>query len=119
MTKGRSEDLLDMHNYRIEKLPKREKSGFERWLALAGPLLALSAFILFAFVIKLPFLQDIDPAGLVSAEAKKAFEKLGASGFTRTNELMLAIFVAGIILWITEAIPNYLTSLIIIVSLVL
>ncbi|NTW26216.1 MAG: sodium:sulfate symporter, partial [Lentimicrobium sp.] len=108
-----------MRNYRIEKLPKREKSGFERWLTIIGPILAVISFILFAFVIKLPFLQHIDPAQLVSEEAKKAFEKLGSMAFTRSNEMMLAIFIAGIILWMTEAIPNYLTSLIIIVSLVL
>jgi solute carrier family 13 (sodium-dependent dicarboxylate transporter), member 2/3/5 len=112
-------DPLDMRNYRIEKLPKREKSGFERWLAIIGPIMAVLSFILFAFVIKLPFLQHIEPAQLVSEEAKKAYEKLGALAFTRSNEMMLAIFIAGIILWITEAIPNYLTSLIIIVSLVL
>ncbi|MBW6491403.1 MAG: DASS family sodium-coupled anion symporter [Lentimicrobium sp.] len=112
-------DLLDMQNYRIEKLPKRQKTGFERWLAIVGPVLAVLSFILFAFVIKLPFLQDIDSAQLVSDEAKKAFEKLGSFQFTRMNEFMLAIFIAGIILWITEAIPNYLTSLIIIVSMVL
>ncbi|HPG34015.1 MAG TPA: SLC13 family permease, partial [Lentimicrobium sp.] len=112
-------DPLDMHNYRIEKLPKREKSGFERWLSIIGPVLAILSFILFAFVIKLPFLQEIDPSKLVSAEAKKAYEKLGALAFVRTNEMMLAVFIAGIILWITEAIPNYLTSLMIIVGLVL
>lgn len=112
-------DPLDMHNYRIEKLPKREKSGFERWLAIAGPILAILAFVLFGFVLKLPFLQNIDPAQLVSDEALKAWDKLGPEGFIRSNEMMLAIFLAGIILWITEAIPNYLTSLIIIVSLVL
>lgn len=32
---------------------------------------------------------------------------------------MLAIFVAGLILWMTEAIPNYLTSLVIILAIVL
>ncbi|KAF0204048.1 MAG: sodium/sulfate [Bacteroidetes bacterium] len=112
-------DPLDMQNYRIEKLPKREKSGFEKWLAFVGPILAVLSFILFAFVIKLPFLQDIDSLQLVSEEAKKAYEKLGPVAFTRTNEMMLAIFIAGIILWITEAIPNYLTSLILIVTLVL
>lgn len=32
---------------------------------------------------------------------------------------MLAIFAASIILWITEAIPNYLTSLIVILAMVL
>jgi anion transporter len=112
-------DPLDMQNYRIEKLPKREKTGFEKWLAIIGPILAVLSFILFAFVIKLPFLQDIDSLQLVSEEAKKAYEKLGPVAFTRTNEMMLAIFIASIILWITEAIPNYLTSLILIVTLVL
>ena len=41
-------DPLDMNNYRIEKLPKRDKSKFEKWLAILGPILALAAFILFA-----------------------------------------------------------------------
>lgn len=114
-----SYDPLDMKNYRIERLPVREKSHFEKWLALAGPVLALAAFILFGYWIKLPFLQDVDPTKLVSAEAKAAFKVLGAEGFSRTNELMLAIFMASLILWVTEAIPNYLTSLILIVTLVL
>lgn len=112
-------DPLDMHNYRIEKLPKRPKSSFEKWLAITGAPLAIIAFILFAYVIKVPFLQDIDSASLVSEAAKKAFNSLGQLGFIRSNELMLAIFAAAIILWITEAIPNYLTSLILIISLVL
>lgn len=116
---GNSFDPLDMHNYRIEKLPKRQKSNFERYLAMAGPPLALIAFILFGFVIKLPFLQEIDASTLVDAAARKAFDKLGPEAFIRSNYLMLAVFAASIILWITEAIPNYLTSLILIVGLVL
>ena len=39
--------------------------------------------------------------------------------FIRINYAMLAIFVAAIILWITEAIPNYLTSLLVILGIVL
>lgn len=112
-------DLLDMHHYRIEKLPKRDKTHFEKWLAMIGGPLAIIAFILFAFIIKVPFLQDIDPTRLVSEEARKAFAKLGSEAFSRSNEMMLAIFVASLILWMTEAIPNYLTSLILIVALVL
>lgn len=112
-------DPLDMHNYRIEKLPKRQKGGVEKWLAIIGPFLAVAAFILFAFVIDLPFLQNIDPSSLVSKEAIKAFEKLGPSEFTRSNQMMLGIFLFSIILWMTEALPNYLTSLILIVGLVL
>ena len=31
-------DPLDMNNYKVEKLPKMEKSGFEKWMArLGGP----------------------------------------------------------------------------------
>ncbi len=112
-------DPLDMHNYRIEKLPKREKSKLEKWLAVIGPILAIAAFILFAYVIKLPFLESINPSELVSESAKKAYDKLGSAVFIRNNEFMLAIFVASIILWMTQAIPNYLTSLILIIGLVL
>lgn len=112
-------DPLDMQNYRIEKLPKREKSKLEKWLAVVGPILAIAAFILFAYVIKLPFLESINPSELVSESAKKAYEKLGAAAFIRNNEFMLAIFAASIILWMTQAIPNYLTSLILIIGLVL
>ncbi|HAQ65176.1 MAG TPA: sodium:sulfate symporter [Bacteroidales bacterium] len=111
-------DPLDMNNYRIEKLPKREKGKGEKWMAILGPPLALLLFLLFAFVIKLPFLDHIDPE-VLSESARKAFDKVGPEMFARNNAWMLAIFVAAIILWITEAIPNYLTSLILIISLVL
>ncbi|MCK7581872.1 MAG: anion permease [Chromatiales bacterium] len=111
-------DLLDMHNYRIEKLPKRSKGNFEKWLTIIGPPLAIISFVLFAFIIKLPFLQDIDPARLTE-EAKKVFDKIGPEAFSRTNAIMLGIFLGSIILWIIEAIPNYLTSLIVIIALVL
>jgi len=111
-------DLLDMHNYRIEKLPKRKKGTFEKWLTYIGPPLAIISFILLAFVFKLSFLQQIDPAHLTEG-AKKVFDKIGPEAFSRNNAFMLAIFVAGLILWITESLPNYLTSLILIVTLVL
>jgi len=112
-------DPLDMHQYRIEKLPKREKGTFEQWLAIAGPALALAAFILFAYVIKLPFLQSIDASHVITSTAKQTLEKVGIEQFIRNNEFMLAIFVASIILWMTQAIPNYLTSLMLIIGLVL
>ena len=111
-------DPLDMHNYRIEKLPKRKKGAFETWLTYIGPPLAIASFVFFAFILKMPFLQQIDPAHLTEA-AKKVYDKIGPAGFSRSNAVMLGIFVAGLILWITEALPNYLTSLILIVTLVL
>ncbi|MGN1232159.1 MAG: SLC13 family permease [Candidatus Cryptobacteroides sp.] len=88
-------DPLDMNNYRIEKLPKMQKSTFEKWMAIAGGPLAILAFVLFNWVIDIDFLQ------------------------TQAETSMLAIFVAGLILWMTEAIPNYLTSLVIILAIVL
>ena len=111
-------DPLDMHNYRVEKLPVRTKVGFERWLELTGGPIAAVAFILLLFVVKLPFLEQIDP-GILGKTAAARFDELGAAEFSRVNAAMLAIFVAAIILWITEAIPNYLTSLMVIISLVL
>lgn len=112
-------DPLDMHNYRVEKLPKRIKTPVEKWLAIIGPPLALLAFIYFGFLAELTFLRDLDPSSIVSKTALKAIEKNGFEAFIRSNYLMMAIFAASIILWMTEAIPNYLTSLILIISLVL
>lgn len=111
-------DPLDMHNYRIEKLPKREKTSFEKWLAIIGTPLAIVVFVLFAFVVDIPFLQDINPEGLAD-KAHKEFIRIGAEAFTQHNAYMLAIFLSSIILWLTQAIPNYQTSLILIISLVL
>jgi sodium-dependent dicarboxylate transporter 2/3/5 len=112
-------DPLDMHNYRVEKLPKREKSNFERWLGIVGVPLAIISFILFAFFIEFPFLQNIDSESIVSERALKEYLRIGADAFSRSNAYMLAIFIASIILWMTQAIPNYQTSLILIISLVL
>jgi solute carrier family 13 (sodium-dependent dicarboxylate transporter), member 2/3/5 len=112
-------DPLDMHNYRIERLPKRDKSNFEKWLAIAGVPLSVIAFVMFAFVIELPFLQNIQLENLVSEKAQTEFLRIGAEAFGRHNAYMLSIFLASIILWMTQAIPNYQTSLILIISLVL
>ncbi|HOT97050.1 MAG TPA: SLC13 family permease [bacterium] len=112
-------DPLDMRNYRMEQLPKREKGKFASRVAAAGPFLAVAAFLLFAFGFEIPFLQNIDAATLSSSSAKAAYAKLGAAAFTRSNEMMLAIFVVSFILWGTEALPNYLTGLIVLIALVL
>lgn len=112
-------DPLDMHNYRVEKLPKREKTEFEKKITVLGPILAFAVFILFAFVIKLPFLYAVNPSDIISNGAKEAYETIGFDAFIRNNEYMLAIFCAAIILWMTQSIPNYLTSLMLIAAVVL
>lgn len=113
-------DILDMHNYRMEKLPTRQKSKFEKLLVKIGAPLAILVFILLQYVVNIPFLDtlNIHPDTL-SDSAKLVYERLGPEHFSAANVSMLAIFVASIILWMTEAIPNYQTSLILIISLVL
>lgn len=135
-------DPLDMNNYKIEKLPKMEKSSFEKWMARLGGPLAILAFVLVYWVVDIPFIDNLKesdfiptevvteaPDGTVSVETpqpaqnvKKAVNFIKAHGFedfTRANYAMLAIFLAAIILWITESIPNYLTALMVILGLVL
>jgi len=111
-------DPLDMKNYRIEKLPKMQKSGFERWMSILGGPLSVVMFVLIYWFSDISFLNEISTEGL-SDTALQRLQALGTDGFSRINYAMLAIFVAAIILWITEAIPNYLTSLIVILSIVL
>jgi len=111
-------DPLNMHNYRIERLPKRLKSRAEKYLANSGGPLAIVLFIVIYIIFKPAYLLNIDPASL-SDYARAVFDARGAEEFSRINIAMLAIFGVGLVLWITEAIPNYLTSLILIISLVL
>ena len=149
-------DPLDMNNYKLEKLPKMQKSGFEKILQRIGAPLAILAFVFIYWFADISFINNIDTNKETTALAegaikrydemyKKSEKKLAvvvdASGketkheltekeqakikadthnnFLRINYAMLAIFVAAIILWITEAIPNYLTSLIVILMIVL
>jgi anion transporter len=55
----------------------------------------------------------------VTPQIEEQVEDAAHNKFIRINYAMLAIFVAAIILWITEAIPNYLTSLMVILGIVL
>lgn len=116
---GVPHDPLDMRQYRIEQLPVRERTAFERQLARAGLVLAPLVFILFAFVLQLPFLQGVDPESIVSGAAKAELAAKGEAWFSQANAYMLAIFLASIVLWMTTALPNYLTSLMVIIALVL
>jgi sodium-dependent dicarboxylate transporter 2/3/5 len=111
-------NVLDMSNYRMEKLPKRELTKVEKVLAIIGGPLAIISFILIMFVFDISFLKNFNVESL-SKSALKNFNEIGLVNFIQSNRAMLAIFVASLILWITEAIPNYLTSLILIIALVL
>ena len=111
-------NVLDMSNYRMEKLPVRKLTKVEKVFAILGGPLAIISYILIMFVFEIPFLKQFEVESL-SKSALKNFNEIGLVDFVHSNRAMLAIFVASLILWITEAIPNYLTSLILIIALVL
>lgn len=75
-------DPLDMNNYRIEKLPKLNKSGFEKWMAYMGGPLAVLVFAFLYWFSDISFLQNIDPATLTQ-NALKRFNEIGADEFSR------------------------------------
>ena len=166
-------DPLDMNNYKVEKLPKMEKSGFEKWMARLGLPLSIIAFVLFLCVFKMPFIDNLENVDLrkgadstfaLSEKGQKGYDGLvkthkeqltkeywveqgyeadavakikeempaevkseinvqantrAKDDFIENNYAMLAIFIASIILWITEAVPSYLTSLLVILAIVL
>ena len=111
-------DPLDMNNYKVEKLPKMEKSGFEKWMArLGGPIAAL-VFILIYWVVDIPLFDNLDFSTL-SSKAQARLNVIGEAAFIRACYAMLAIFCASIVLWITEAVQSYLTSLMVILGVIL
>ena len=111
-------DPLDMNNYKVEKLPKMEKSGFEKWMArLGGPIAAL-VFVLIYWVIDTPLFDNMDFSGL-SDKAQARLGVIGEAAFIRACYAMLAIFCASIVLWITEAVQSYLTSLMVILGVII
>ena len=111
-------DPLDMNNYKVEKLPKMEKSGFEKWMARLGGPIAAIIFVLIYWVVDIPLFDNIDFASL-SDKAQKRLSVIGEPAFIRACYAMLAIFCASIVLWITEAVQSYLTSLMVILGVIL
>lgn len=111
-------DPLDMNNYKVEKLPKMEKSGFEKWMARLGGPIAAIIFILIYWVVDIPLFDNLDFSGL-SDKAQARLNVIGEAAFIRACYAMLAIFCASIVLWITEAVQSYLTSLMVIMAVIL
>ena len=66
-------DPLDMRQYRIETLPVRAKGPIERRMAQIGIPLAVLLFVVFGFLVDLPFLQQVNPETLTSELARKEF----------------------------------------------
>ena len=79
-------DPLDISQYRMEKLPQKKATQAGLMMQTWGLPVAIISFILLSWFIDIPALDQ------------KA-------------QYMLAVFVAALVLWISEAIPNYLTSM--------
>ncbi len=118
MSSGTVFDPLDMSNYRADRLPKMKKSAFETWMARLGGPLAIIVFVWICWFSHIGFIDNLNPDGLAATAAKR-FGVLGLDAFRSACYAMLAIFVSSLILWMTEAIPNYLTSLLVILAVVL
>ena len=96
-------DPLDMRNYSLEKFKEIKAGPIMQRLKLIGVPLAVLLFLMFQLrwcgTIELFETQTkVPPAHCYSA---------------------MGIFLASLVLWLTEAIPNYLTSLLVIVVVVL
>ena len=87
--KSQTFDPLDMGNYRIEKLPKKQNSRVERLLQRIGLPIAVLAFILIYWVADIPFINQL------STEAQTT--TLTSSAMDRYGQIKDAIFIAAII----------------------
>lgn len=101
-----------MRNYSLEKLPIIKGGPIMEKIKLGGMPLAILLFLVFHFQL-IP-IQTFDM--LASGE------HANAKGMILTPQLCytaLGIFFSSLVLWLSEAIPNYLTSFLIIVVAIL
>lgn len=96
-------DPLDMNNYSLEKLPDIKGGVWMDRIKFIGIPLGVLSFLYFTF-------QWCGPIGIFETQTKVPPEHCYAA---------LGIFVSSLILWLSEAIPNYLTSFLIIVATIL
>ncbi len=97
-------DPLDMKNYALEKLPEMKAGRLLETFKIIGVPLALLVFLYF-------HLRWCGPIEMFDLQTKVKPPGLMYSA--------LGLFLATLILWISEAMPNYLTSLIAIVGAIL
>ena len=87
-------------------------------MARAGIPLGLALFVLFAYLWVPDWLLHVD-AKTLPASAAKVLADAGAAEFSRRAAVMLGIFAFASVLWTTQSLPNYQTSLVVIIALVL
>ncbi len=87
-------DPLDMNSYSLNKMPKRPLTGVGKFFRVWGLPIAAVLFVLTAYVIQFPILNV-------------------------KQQIMFGLFATAIFLWVSEAVPNYITSILLICGLIL
>ena len=68
-------DPLDMSNYRVENLPKMQKTGFEWFLQKIGGPLSIVVFVLLYWCVDLPFIDRIDTNAETTTLTESAMQR--------------------------------------------
>lgn len=87
-------DPLDMNAYSLNRLPKRPLSAAGKFFRVWGLPIAAVLFVCTAYLFQFPILDE-------------------------RQQIMFGLFATALFLWVCEAIPNYLTSMLLICGLVL
>lgn len=87
-------DPLDLNAYSLNKLPKKQLTKVGEFFKSWGLPIAVAIYVLLAYFIPIPILND-------------------------KQQIMFALFATSLFLWISETVPNYVTSMILICGLVL
>ena len=87
-------DPLDMSSYSLNTLPKRPLSASGRFFRIWGLPIAAVILAVFGYWVQFPILNP-------------------------RQQIMFGLFAAALFLWICEAVPNYITSMLLICGLVL
>lgn len=90
---GDLDGLLDLERHKLANVPERQANASERWMKYLGLPLGIAAFLLI-FYLPLP------------------------AGLTASGQAVLACFAMALVWWISEPIPTYLTSLVLMLALV-
>lgn len=87
-------DPLDMNSYSLNKLPKRPLSKVGQFCQIWGLPIAAIIFVCCSYIFDFAILDD-------------------------RQQIMFGLFATALFLWISEAVPNYVTSMLLICGLIL
>ena len=87
-------DPLDMNNYHIEKLPKVQKTGVERFLQRIGGPLAILAFVLIYWVANISFINRIDTNEKTTPLTESAMARYAQIEKAKTKQLTCLLYTS-------------------------